>query len=184
MLAHYRATYSPQDYSSFDTKHATFVMLDSEMLILPFLGLNGTTDPAVLTEAEAQWGFAADALAAASASGRLAVVVMHHPPFLHTEDEAHQQYYNMPLEPRGRMLALARRYGVKWFLCGHTHTTTSRTTADGITIETTAGTAKAFDHNGCGYRKLTITAAGSLTSTYVELPGGGGAPGCAKGAAP
>ena len=64
---------------------------------------------------------------------------MHHPPFIHDEDEVHQ-YFNWPLVPRRRLLALARKYNVGHFLCGHTHTTTSVSTSDNaITILTTAG---------------------------------------------
>ena len=45
-LAHYRTAFGV-DYSSFETKFATFVLINSESLIVPELGLNGTTDPSV-----------------------------------------------------------------------------------------------------------------------------------------
>ena len=83
------------------------------------------------------------------------VVVTHHPPFRKAENESHQ-YYNMPLAPRKRFMALLRKFGVQHVLCGHTHTTTKVTTSDGIDIYTVAGTARAFDSNGCGYMKLNI----------------------------
>ena len=76
-------------------------------------------------------------------------------------------------------MSLLRKFAVRTLLCGHTHTTRSVTTADGLKILTTAGTAKAFDDNGCGYQLLNITAT-SLDVAYVELQGGGGAPGCVK----
>ena len=102
-------------------------------------------------------------------------MLMHHPPFLSTEDEDHQ-YFNWPLEPRRRILALARKYGVRNLLCGHTHTTRTVATSDGIQISTTAGTARAFDHHGCGWSVVHISST-TLDVKYVELPGGGG-PGC------
>ena len=76
-------------------------------------------------------------LAAAVAAGLIPIIVSHHPPFLKSEHEAHQ-YYNMPLIPRAKLLSMARRHGVGHILCGHTHTTRSVTTADGIVIYTTA----------------------------------------------
>ena len=56
---------------------------------------------------------------------------------------------------RNRLLGLLSKYGVHDLLCGHTHTTTNRT-VDGFSIYTVAGTARAFDQNGCGVQVLTI----------------------------
>jgi 3',5'-cyclic AMP phosphodiesterase CpdA len=184
-LAHYRSVFGPRDYSNTTTRFASLVMVNSEMLILPYLGLNGTADPRIIAPVEAQWGWLEGQLVAARAASTTRphiVLVMHHPPFLSTENEAHQ-YYNMPLVPRKRLLTLCRTYGVKTLLTGHTHTTTNRSTTDGIAIYTTAGTARAFDHQGCGYRTLTMDAE-SLTVAYIQLPKGGGAPGCEPTADP
>lgn len=50
------------------------------------------------------------------------------------------------------------------------------------------GTSVAFDDNGCGYRKLTIdpqaSGANKVVQEYIELPNGGGAPGCVKAPPP
>jgi 3',5'-cyclic AMP phosphodiesterase CpdA len=179
-LAHYHDVFGAHDYSNATTRWTSLIMVNSEMLILPYLGLNGTTDPRILEPVEAQWAWLESQLQhakAAAAQRPHVVLVMHHPPFLATENEPHQ-YYNMPMVPRSRLLALARKYGAKTVLAGHTHTTRNCTTADGsITIFTTAGTARAFDHRGCGYRTLTATQ-DSLVVDYIELPHGGGTPGC------
>ena len=74
---------------------------------------------------------------------------------------------------------LPRAYGVRYLLCGHTHTTRSVSTSDGIRVLTTAGTARAFDSNGCGFQSLRISPT-DVNITYTELPGGGGMPGCLK----
>ena len=179
-LKHYRETFSADDYSAFHTGLASFVLVNSEFLILPFLGLNGTAvDPAITAEVEKQWTFIENELAAARSRGSAhTIVVMHHPPFITAEDEPHQ-YYNWPVAPRRRLMSLLRKFAVRTLLCGHTHTTRTVTTADGLKVLTTAGTAKAFDDNGCGYQLLNITAT-SLDVAYVELQGGGGAPGCVK----
>ena len=68
---------------------------------------------------------------------------------------------------RQRLLALLGKYGVQHILCGHTHTTTQRTIG-GLSIYTVlAGTARAFDNNGCGYRVFRINAS-SVTQQYVR----------------
>jgi len=180
-LKHYRETFSPDDYSAFHTSLASFVLVNSEFLILPFLGLNGTAvDPSITAEVEVQWAFIEKELVLAqSRSSAHTVVVMHHPPFITAEVEPHE-YFNWPVAPRRRLMSLLRKFGVRTLLCGHTHTTRSVTTADGLKVLTTAGTAKAFDDNGCGYQLLNITAT-SLDVAYVEFRGGGGAPGCVRG---
>ena len=61
----------------------------------------------------------------------------------------------------------------------HLQAVHTRPSHHGVKVLTTAGTAKAFDDNGCGYQLLNITAT-SLDVAYVELQGGGGAPGCVK----
>lgn len=181
-LAHYHKTFGADDYSDVKTRYSSLIMVNSEMLLLPHLGLNGTTDPRILQPVETQWSWLEESLKVAASEANVrphVILVMHHPPFLQKEDEAHQ-YFNMPLVPRHRILALARKYNVSHILCGHTHTTRNVSTTDGrIRILTTAGTAKAFDDHGCGYRMLSMTAT-SLDIAYVEFPAGGGTPGCTK----
>jgi Icc-related predicted phosphoesterase len=180
-LAHFRKAFNTTDYSMFDTHHARFVLMNTETLILPFLGLNQTHDPRILSLAEVQWQFIESSLRAARSeapSSRHLILVGHHPPFINDEVEPHT-YYNMPLQPRKRLLALARSFGVRHLLCGHTHTTRTVSTSDGIRVLTTAGTARAFDSNGCGFQSLRISPT-DVNITYTELPGGGGMPGCIK----
>ena len=165
-LSHYRATFGA-NYHSFSSEYAEFVMIDSESLIVPYLGMNGTTDPGVLNETAVQWQWLEAALQKANATDKHKIIVSHHPPFLGQENETHQ-YFNMPLEPRQRLMALARSYGVANILCGHTHTTTVRATTDGISVFTVAGTARSFDKNGCGYRTLTVNRT-SILHEYHEL---------------
>ena len=86
MLDHYRASFGV-DYHSFRTTFATFVMINSESLIAPHLGLNGTMDPWVLNQSETQWAWLNDTLATASTARPHTVVVTHHPPFLKSPSE-------------------------------------------------------------------------------------------------
>ena len=53
-LAHYRNFFG-QNYHSVTTQFADIFLIDSESLIVPFLGLNGTTDARVMNETETQW---------------------------------------------------------------------------------------------------------------------------------
>lgn len=158
-LMHYRNVFGV-DYHPFKTQHATFAMINSETLIAPHLGLNGTTDPWVLNQTETQWDWLEATLKTASTASSHSIVVTHHPP---TEKDV---YWNWPLVARKRLLSLLAKYHVKHVLCGHTHTTTNRT-VDGPNIYTVAGTARAFDQRGCGYRVLHINAT-SITTEYVR----------------
>ena len=175
-LGHYRTTFGV-DYHSFETQYATFVMINSETMILPELGLNCTgsaasqrccagsqcaaLDKYIANETEAQWAWLEATLKAAQSAKPHTILVSHHPPFLKSASEAHV-YWNWPPGVRNRLLGLLSKYGVHDLLCGHTHTTTNRT-VDGFSIYTVAGTARAFDQNGCGVQVLTIN------STTVDL---------------
>lgn len=164
-LAHYRNTFG-QDFHSFRTQFASFIMINSEALILPHLGLDGKAlDAFLANETETQWAWMERELAAAQKATPHTVVVSHHPPFLKAEDEKHV-YWNWPMGERNRLLGLLKKYGVQNILCGHTHTTTN-VSVNGLNIFTVAGTARAFDNNGCGYRVLTINKT-DISSVYVR----------------
>jgi len=162
-LEHYHATFG-RDYHSFTTLYATFIMVNSESLIAPALGLKGSrSDPWLVNQTETQWAWLESTLAAATTPHK--IVVSHHPPFLKSPSETHV-YWNWPLAIRPRLLSLLSKYGVQNMLCGHTHTTTNRT-VNGLSIYTVAGTARAFDKNGCGYQVLRINSS-HVHSEYVR----------------
>ena len=128
--------------------------------------LNGKPlDSFLKNETETQWAWMEKELAAAQKASPHVIVVSHHPPFLKAADEKHV-YWNWPMGERNRLLGLLSKYGVKNILCGHTHTTTN-VTVGGLNIFTVAGTARAFDNNGCGYRVLTINST-DVSSVYVR----------------
>ena len=84
-LQHYRSVFGAApapaqhfDYSSTSTRFASLIMVNSEMLILPYLGLNGTTDQRILEPVEQQWQWLETELAsAAAASDQRPHVVRH-----------------------------------------------------------------------------------------------------------
>ena len=84
------------DYHSFTTQHATFVLINSETLIAPYLGLSGTTDPWVLNQTDAQWQWLEATLEQGAAESSHVIIMSHHPPFVTSPDEAHS-YWNWPL---------------------------------------------------------------------------------------
>lgn len=79
---------------------------------------------------------------------------MHRHSFVQNEDE-NDSYYNMLLTERKRFLWLVRKNGIKILICGHAHKT-EEIVSDNLdfVIYTVAGTAKAFDNLGFGYRIL------------------------------
>lgn len=99
-LAHFRNTFG-NDYHSFTTEYATFVMINSESLIAtenhPNFGSGDMHNAlAVQDEAEEQWRWLNATLAEAADGPRPHILpVMHHPPFLSVPEEE-AQYFNWP----------------------------------------------------------------------------------------
>lgn len=165
-IEQFRSTYGA-DYSSFTTRFATVVMVDSEALIWEEQG--GAREPPnaqMRNESETQWTWIDKTLAKAEADTQRphTLVVTHHPPFLTSPDEP-VAYWNWPPKSRARFLALLGKYSVKMVMAGHTHTTTEVKTGN-LLVMTTAGTARTFDGKGCGHRIVTLNAT-SVTQAYV-----------------
>ena len=137
-----------------------------------FFGINSMTfkDVEISTaEFNSQWDWFEKSLANSKAKGRTHIFVfMHYPPFLNNENES-DQYFNIPFPQRTRFLSLVRQYGVRVIMCGHTHTTQIIEPADkSFTIYTVAGTARAFDNNGYGYRIFYVDK-NKITQKYVTI---------------
>ena len=113
---HYRLNFG-LDYHSFETQFATFVMINSEMLIAASDGRREWGDgpthsfpalPGLQAEADEQWAWLETTLAAAKSRGGHILPVMHHPPFLVHIDEPTQDF-NWPTEVRTRLLGQGAR---------------------------------------------------------------------------
>lgn len=109
-LASWRAAYGP-DYYSFREGAIYGIVLDSSLFKAP---------ANVPEEAASQEQWLAAELAKARAAGALIVVFQHIPWFLENPDEP-DQYFNLPLETRHRVLALLKSYGVRYVFAGHYH---------------------------------------------------------------
>jgi 3',5'-cyclic AMP phosphodiesterase CpdA len=157
-LASYRAAHG-NDYYDFVHNGCAFVMLNSET------ARDADISP---TEFEAQWRFIETTLAKHHAAARRHIVlVAHRPPFVHDEQEEGTTR-NWPLETRSRLLALARQYGVRWFLAGHLHVTLTTLKPDGLSIAVAAGTSRNFDDSPIGYRLFRVDA-DRLRDRFVEV---------------
>jgi len=109
-LAAYRKNYGP-DYYSFREGNVYGIVLDSSLFKAPAK----VTDEAAKQE---QW--LAQELEKARAAGAMPIVFQHIPFFLEKGDEP-DQYFNIPLETRRRVLALLHRGGVHYVFAGHYH---------------------------------------------------------------
>lgn len=113
-LSAYRKNFG-RDYYSFREGRVYGIVLDSSLMKAP-----GPAGQAVAGEAAKQESWLNAELARAKESGAAIVVFQHHPLFLERADEP-EQYFNLPIETRTRILALLHRYGVRYVFAGHYH---------------------------------------------------------------
>jgi len=109
-LAAYRKNYGP-DYYSFREGQVYGIVLDSSLFKAP---------AKVQAEADRQEKWLEAELAKAKSAGAVPVIFQHIPWFLEKADEP-DQYFNIPMETRQRLLALFHRNGVRYVFAGHYH---------------------------------------------------------------
>ncbi len=100
-----------RDYYSFRSGPICGIVLNSSYLKAP---------DKVPAEARRQETWLASELKKAQRSGLLTVIFQHIPLFLEKPDEP-DQYFNIPLPTRQRILALLHRYKVHYVFAGHLH---------------------------------------------------------------
>ena len=109
-LAAYRKNFG-RDYYSFKEDRLYGIVLDSSLFKAP---------DSVKKEAAAQELWLEEELGKAKAAGAMPVVFQHIPFFLEKAEEP-DQYFNLPIETRRRVLALLHRFGVRYVFAGHYH---------------------------------------------------------------
>jgi 3',5'-cyclic AMP phosphodiesterase CpdA len=109
-LGAYRKNYG-KDYYSFREGPVYGIVLNSNLMKAP---------ANIRDEAAAQEKFLEDELIKAQAASATTVIFQHHPLFLEKPDEP-EQYFNLPLDTRARVLKLLHRYGVHYVFAGHYH---------------------------------------------------------------
>jgi serine/threonine-protein phosphatase CPPED1 len=100
-----------QDYYSFQEGPVYGIVLDSGLMKAP---------GKVKDEAAKQEKWLETELVRAKNSAATIVIFQHQPLFLENPDEP-EQYFNLPLETRARILALLHRYEVRYVFAGHYH---------------------------------------------------------------
>ncbi len=109
-LAAYRSSFGP-DYYSFREGSVYGIVLDSSLMKAP---------ARVEDEAAKQEKWLAAELRKAADAHAVPVIFQHIPFFLEKPDEP-DQYFNIPLETRLRVLALLKKSGVRYVFAGHYH---------------------------------------------------------------
>jgi 3',5'-cyclic AMP phosphodiesterase CpdA len=109
-LAAYRKNYGP-DYYSFREGPVYGIVVNSSLFKAPGIVKEDAAKQEQWLEAE---------LVKAKASNATIVIFQHIPFFLEKPDEP-DQYFNIPLETRARILALLHRNGVHYVFAGHYH---------------------------------------------------------------
>jgi 3',5'-cyclic AMP phosphodiesterase CpdA len=109
-IAAFREHYG-KDFYSFEEGPVFGIVLDSNLMKTP---------GKVQDEARRQEKWLESELARAKATGKVIVIFQHHPLFLEKPDEP-EQYFNLPLDTRARILAMLHRYGVHYVFAGHYH---------------------------------------------------------------
>ena len=109
-LAAYRSAYG-KDYYSFREGNIHGIVLNSSLMKAP---------GEVVEEAAGQEKWLEGELAAAKAAGAEPMVFQHIPYFLATADEP-DQYFNLPMATRLRILRMLKKYGVRYVFAGHYH---------------------------------------------------------------
>jgi len=147
-LAAYREAYG-KDYYDFVHNDCAFLVLNSET----------ARDTRISrSEFDAQWRWIETTLERHRTEGRQHIVLIaHRPPFEETEGED-ASARNWPLDTRTRLLTLARRYGVRWFLAGHLHENVLIEVPDGLSIAVVAGSSRSFDESPVGFRLFSVEA--------------------------
>ena len=149
-LAAYRKAYGP-DYYSFREGSLYGIVLDSSLFKAP---------AKVTAEAAKQELWLEVELKKAQVAGAIPVVFQHISFFLEKADEP-DQYFNIPMETRRRVLALLKRYGVHYVFAGHYHRNSFG--KDGELEMVTSGPAgKSLGPEGSGIRL------GELKGTVVN----------------
>lgn len=156
-LADYRAHFGP-DYYSFNDSGIYGIVLNSSLLKAP---------EAVVADAVAQeeW-LVAELEKAKHAGARHVVVFQHHPFFLGRADEP-DEYFNIPIATRSRILAILRDAGIRYVFAGHYHR--NAYASDGSLEMITSGpVGKPLGDDDSGLRIVHIRDEG-LDHVYYEL---------------
>ncbi|MDP9172186.1 MAG: metallophosphoesterase [Acidobacteriota bacterium] len=155
-LTAYRKVFGP-DYYSFREGPVYGIVLDSSLFKAP---------ERVPDEAEKQEKWLAQQLQKARTAGALPVIFQHIPFFLETEDEP-DQYFNVPIATRRRIVELLRSYGVRYVFAGHYHRN-DMGKAGGLEMITTGPAGMPIGPDPSGFRIAEVKGA-AIEQQYYSL---------------
>lgn len=156
-VTRYRDRFGP-DFYAFTHDRMRVVVMNTTVIDQPDL---------VAEEWAAQRAFLEEELTPRRGSGIDQIVLAgHHPLFLDSADEA-DSYWNLPLQRRGEILALAKRAGAAIGFAGHWHRN-HLSTSDGFTQVVSGPVGYPLGDDPSGYRIVDV-GAGDLAHRYVPL---------------
>ena len=155
-IAAYRKNIGP-DYYSFREGQIYGIVVNSSYFKSP---------AKVPQEAAKQETWLNAELEKANAANALPVVFLHISLFLEKPDEP-EQYFNTPLETRGRILALLHRYKVHYVFAGHLHKNSYGKDGD-LEMITTSAVGKPLGTDPSGFRIVELKG-NSLIQQYFPF---------------
>jgi 3',5'-cyclic AMP phosphodiesterase CpdA len=147
-----------RDYFFKEMPRCVLIGLNTQLLKLPVEG-----------DSDRQMLWFEESLAKVSASGKPIIVFGHQPLFLADHQEK-EEYFNLPVDTRLRLLALLTRHHVAAYLAGHAHRNVA-TRYEGIPLVTSATTSRNFDGAPMGFRLWVVPSAGALRHEYIAVEG-------------
>jgi 3',5'-cyclic AMP phosphodiesterase CpdA len=147
-----------KDYYSFEHKGYTFVVVNTSLWKVR---VNG--------ESEEHDAWFKETLKAASEKRSPVFVVAHYPLYI-TEPDEGEDYFNLPVDKRGELLALFEQHGVVAVLAGHTHRTIVND-YKGIQLVNGETTGKNFDERPLGFRLWHVGDTRPFTHEFVPVEG-------------
>jgi 3',5'-cyclic AMP phosphodiesterase CpdA len=160
-LAYFRDHFGP-DYYSFREGSIYGIVLDSSVISSP---------AKVQQDADKQETWLKTELGKAASSGaRHIVVFQHHSWFLQEPNEP-TQYFNVPIEPRLRYLALLKSTGVHYVFAGHYHRNAYGKDGD-LEMITNGPVSRPLGTDPTGFRIVTVRDSGLVHRYYSmgEIP--------------
>lgn len=156
-IAAYTKIFGPDRYT-FSHQGLTGIVLNSSLIHSP------DKAPQLLEEQD-RW-LRTELQRAKDSGAQHIVIFQHHPWFLKSADEP-DQYFNIPIARRAKLLALFREFGVRYLFCGHYHRNAEAT--DGpINAITTGAVGKPLDGSKSGFR-IAIVRDDKIEHRFYEL---------------
>lgn len=153
-LAYYRKTIG-DDYFNFNYEGYAFIVVNTQLWKRKLAG-----------ESEKQDEWFEEILKRETEKGTPSIVLGHYPLFIVAAEEK-ENYYNLPVYKRGKLLKLLSENNVVAYISGHAHKQVINT-YDSIQLVGGGATSKNFDDSPLGFRLWEVSA-DTLMQHFVPL---------------